>query len=190
MYLVVGLGNPGKEYENTYHNVGFLTVERIAKELGVSFDRGECRALTAHARVNGEKVILAKPITYMNLSGESVAELVHKYKIEADRFVVLYDDMDLPRGNLRIRYQGSAGTHNGMKNEIQRLGTQEFMRMRIGIGHPETPQMDVKDFVLSRISPAAMEQMSPAVDEAVAAVQDFVKGCKREDVMQRHNRKE
>ena len=119
MYLVVGLGNPDRQYADTFHNVGFLVADRLARLLGASFDKGECRAICAHARLCGEKVIVAKPITYMNLSGESLKELVKKYKIEREKCVVVYDDADMPLGAIRLRKSGSGGSHNGMKNIIE-----------------------------------------------------------------------
>ena len=127
MYLIVGLGNPEKKYLNTWHNVGFMCLDRLAEKLDVSFDKSECRCVTAHAKLNGEKVILAKPLTYMNLSGEAVQELVHKYKVEKGNLVVAYDDVDLPLGSVRIRKFGSAGTHNGMKNIVQMLPPPNFL---------------------------------------------------------------
>ena len=131
MYLVVGLGNPDKKYLNTFHNMGFMCVDKLAQKLGVTFDKGECKAVTAHARVGGEKVIIAKPVTYMNLSGEAVQELCHKYKIEKGNLIVVYDDIDIPMGNIRIRKEGSAGTHNGMRNIIKMISTTDFVRVRL-----------------------------------------------------------
>ncbi len=189
MYLIVGLGNPDKIYENTYHNVGFSVLDLLAAKEGVAFDKGECRALTAHLRKNGEKVILAKPITYMNLSGESVAELVRKYKIEREKFLVVYDDTDLERGAVRIRFQGSAGTHNGMKNIVKLMNTSDINRIRVGIGKPTAEQMELKDFVLSKISPECREVMQPAFENAAAAAADFAGGMPIEKVMQKYNKK-
>lgn len=185
MYLIVGLGNPEKKYLNTWHNVGFMCVDRLAHKLGVAFDKAECRAVTAHARVNGQKVILAKPLTYMNLSGEAVQELVHKYKVEKGNLVVTYDDVDLPLGSVRIRKAGSAGTHNGMKNIVQLLATTEFARVRVGTGK-ETP-MELIDFVLSQVGEDDRPTLDAALDNAASALFDFVNGKPMDTVMQKHN---
>lgn len=185
MYLIVGLGNPEKKYLNTWHNVGFMCVDRLAQKLGVAFDKGECRAVTAHAKVNGEKVILAKPLTYMNLSGEAVQELVHKYKVEKGNLVVTYDDVDLPLGSVRIRKAGSAGTHNGMKNIVQMLGTTEFARVRVGTG--KETQMELIDFVLSQVNEDDKPTLDAALENAASALFDFVNGEDMDTVMQKHN---
>ena len=185
MYLVVGLGNPEKKYFNTFHNMGFMVVDRLVEKLGVNFDKGECRAVTAHARVNGEKVIVAKPVTYMNLSGEAVQELTHKYKIEKGHLIVVYDDIDIPIGNLRIRQNGSAGTHNGMKNIVQMLSTDDFPRVRVGIGK-ETP-MALVDYVLSQVTEDDHKALDSVLDSAAAALHEFVNGTDIDKVMQKYN---
>lgn len=185
MYLVVGLGNPEKKYFNTFHNMGFMAVDRLAEKLGVTFDKGECCAVTAHARVNGQKVIIAKPITYMNLSGKAVQELTHKYKIEKGNLVVVYDDVDIPVGSLRIRKDGSAGTHNGMRNIVQMLSTEDFARVRVGIGK-ETP-MALMDFVLSQLTDDDHTALDPVLDHAADALYDFVHGNPLDQVMQKYN---
>ena len=185
MYLVVGLGNPEKKYFNTFHNMGFMVVDRLAEKLGVTFTKGECRAVTAHARVNGQKVIVAKPVTYMNLSGEAVQELTHKYKIEKGNLIVVYDDVDIPMGKLRIRQEGSAGTHNGMKNIVQMLSTEDFPRVRIGIGN--TTPMALVDYVLSQVSEDDCKTLDPILDQAAQALYDFVNGEPIDHVMQKYN---
>ena len=185
MYLVVGLGNPEKKYLNTWHNVGFMCLDRLAQKLQVSFDKGECRCVTAHAKVNGQKVILAKPLTYMNLSGEAVQELVHKYKVEKGNLVVAYDDVDLPLGSVRIRKFGSAGTHNGMKNIVHMLNTTDIPRVRVGIGK-DTP-MELIDYVLSQVTEQDHELLDTALDNAAEALFDFVNGTDFDVVMQHHN---
>ena len=133
VFLVVGLGNPEEKYFDTFHNVGFRAVERFAEAIDAPFCKGECRALTAHKKTELGKTVIAKPITYMNLSGESVRELVNKYKIEQTDCIVIYDDADLPVGKIRIRKDGSGGSHNGMLNIIKNMGTQNVYRIRIGI---------------------------------------------------------
>ena len=185
MYLVVGLGNPEKKYFNTFHNMGFMCVDRLVDKLGVQFTKGECRAVTAHAKVNGEKVIVAKPVTYMNLSGEAVQELTHKYKIEKGKLIVVYDDIDIPIGKLRIRQNGSAGTHNGMKNIVQMLATEDFPRVRVGIGK-DTP-MELVDYVLSQVSEEDHKQLDPVLDAAATALYEFVNGQDVDHVMQKYN---
>ncbi len=185
MYLVVGLGNPEKKYFNTFHNMGFICVDRLADELGVTFDKCECKSVTAHARVNGQKVIIAKPVTYMNLSGQAVVELTNKYKIEKGNLIVVYDDVDIPIGTLRIRKDGSAGTHNGMRNIVQLLGTCDFPRIRVGIGK-DTP-MQLADYVLSQITEADRETLEPVFDSAAHALDEFVNGTPLDQVMQKHN---
>ena len=184
MYLVVGLGNPEKKYFNTFHNMGFMVVDRLAEKLGVSFTKGECRAVTAHAKVRGEKVIIAKPVTYMNLSGEAIQELTHKYKIEKGKLIVAYDDIDIPIGKLRIRQNGSAGTHNGMKNIVQLLSTDDFPRVRIGIG--KDTQMELVDYVLSQVSDDDHKTLDSVLDQAAQALYDFVHGTEIDHVMQKY----
>ena len=185
MYLVVGLGNPDKKYLNTFHNMGFMCVDHLAEKLGVTFDKGECKAVTAHTRVGTEKVIIAKPVTYMNLSGEAVQELCHKYKIEKGKLIVVYDDIDIPMGNIRIRKEGSAGTHNGMRNIIKMLGTTDFVRIRVGI-QKETP-MALVDYVLSNVTDDDHLVLDKTHDLVADALYDFVHGVDIDRVMQKYN---
>ena len=185
MYLIVGLGNPEKKYLNTFHNMGFMCVDRLVEKLGVRFDKGECCSVTAHARVGEEKVIVAKPVTYMNLSGKAVQELTHKYKIEKGNLIVVYDDVDIPQGSLRIRQNGSAGTHNGMRNIVQLLGTEDFARIRVGIGK-DTP-MALMDYVLSQVTDDDHSTLDPILDNAAEALYSFVHGTPIDQVMQKYN---
>ena len=187
MYLVVGLGNPDKKYLNTFHNMGFMCVDKLAQKLGVTFDKGECKSATAHTRVGTEKVIIAKPVTYMNLSGEAVQELCHKYKIEKGNLIVVYDDIDIPMGNIRIRKEGSAGTHNGMRNIIKMIGTCDFVRIRVGI-QKETP-MALVDYVLSNVSDDDHAILDKTHDLVADALYDFVHGVDIDRVMQKYNTK-
>lgn len=187
MYLIVGLGNPEKKYLNTWHNLGFLCLDKLAKTLGVQFDKAECKSMTAHTRVNGQKVVLAKPLTYMNLSGEAVQELVHRYKVEKGNFIVVYDDIDIPVGSVRIRKEGSAGTHNGMKNIVKMTSTTDFPRIRIGSGK-ETP-MALIDFVLSQITEEDHKIVDEALEIAADALHQFVLGEPLDKIMQQHNKK-
>ena len=151
MKIVVGLGNYGDKYAYTYHNMGFLAVEALADQLGIKFKTKECDALVAVGYRNGEKIVLAKPLTFMNLSGKAVYALCQKYKANpATDLIVIYDDIDLPKGSLRVREKGSAGTHNGMRNIIATLSTEEFARIRIGIG-PVPQFVPLADYVLSEV---------------------------------------
>ena len=133
MFIIVGLGNPEEKYMKTFHNVGYMAVGDVAAKLGVKFKKKECESFVAEANLNGEKVILARPVTYMNASGRAVKQLLAKYKTDANRLIVMYDDYDIPKGSVRIRPSGSAGTHNGMRSVIAEIGTQNFTRIRLGI---------------------------------------------------------
>jgi PTH1 family peptidyl-tRNA hydrolase len=146
-YLIVGLGNPGKQYEDTRHNVGWFVLDELARRHQLRFDKSEKKALTASGTIAGKRVLLAKPQTYMNLSGESVRGLVDFYKIDLPQFLVISDDLDIPFGTLRLRKTGSAGGQGGLKNIIQHLGTTDFSRIRFGIGRPPG-RMNPKDYVL------------------------------------------
>lgn len=187
MYLVVGLGNPEKKYLNTFHNIGFMTVDRLANKLGANFDKAECHAITAHTRVGGQKVIIAKPVTYMNLSGQAVQELANKYKIPLEDIIVAYDDVDIPLGTLRLRKEGSAGTHNGMRSIVGCLDATEFARVRVGF-KKDTP-MSLVDFVLSQVSDEDHAVLDPVLDSAAQALYEFVQGDDFDLIMQRHNKK-
>ena len=150
MYLIVGLGNPGKEYADTRHNAGFMVVDAFAKKYRIEFEREECRALVGLGTVLGEKVVLAKPLTYMNLSGESVRGLMRQYEVDLKHLIVVYDDVDLPMGRLRIREKGSAGGQNGMKNIIELVKSEEFIRLRVGTG-PRPGGSEMIRFVLEHL---------------------------------------
>lgn len=172
MKLIVGLGNPGKEYEKTRHNAGFMCIDEVAKKCNLSFDTKKFKALIATGFVNGEKVILMKPQTYMNLSGEAVGECVRFYDIDSDDILVLVDDLDLPVGKIRLRTKGSSGGQNGLKNIIAHLGTQEFKRVRIGIGNNKI--MDTKDYVLGKISKDDLTLFNDSLTRASNAAYDFI----------------
>lgn len=187
--MVVGLGNPDAKYDGTFHNVGFAAVDRFAKLIDATFDKGECRAVTAHKKTPVGKIITAKPITYMNLSGESARELVHKYKIRQPDFIVVYDDADLPVGKVRIRKDGSGGSHNGMKNIIDNLGTQNVYRIRVGIDRPKTEGFALMDYVLSKIPDEAAKELDAAYDVVAAALKDFCDGNELDAVMRKYNHK-
>lgn len=159
MKIVVGLGNPGKEYENTYHNVGFKVVDELSNRLGIKLSKKGCKSNFGEGKIDGQKIMLVKPQTYMNLSGEAVVMLKQKFK-DAD-IIVISDDIDLPKGTLRFREHGSAGTHNGLRNIVNFIG-EDFKRLRVGIGKPEG---DLKDFVLSKMGKDCDEIISKAADE-------------------------
>lgn len=168
MYLIAGLGNPTREYEKTRHNVGFEAIDILADKAGTMVTERKHKALYGKGFLGGQKVILAKPQTYMNLSGESIREIADFYKIEPENIIILCDDINLPEGRLRIRLKGSAGGHNGLKNIISHLGTQEFPRIRIGVG--EKPRgMDLADYVLGRFPKEQQALMEEAYRDAADA---------------------
>lgn len=168
MYVIAGLGNPGKQYEKTRHNMGFLVIDNLAEKCGINVNKLKHRALTGTGRIGGEKVLLVKPQTYMNLSGESLREIVNYYDVDVHNLIVIYDDLDLEIGSLRIRKKGSAGSHNGMKSVIYQLVSDDFPRIRIGIGSADS--RDWKDFVTGRISSEEENELRKTVDKAADAV--------------------
>ena len=157
MYVIVGLGNPGRKYMHTRHNVGFDIVEVLSQKYDIPLHRLRCKAVVGEGVIRGQRVALCQPQTFMNLSGESVVQLVNWYKPEHDHLIVCFDDVDLPEGKLRFRPKGSAGTHNGMRNIIYLLGWDDFPRIRVGIGRPPEG-WDMKDWVLSGYDSAALRQ--------------------------------
>lgn len=171
--LVVGLGNPGGEYEWTPHNLGFLVVDRLAESYGVRVTRKECMALVGPGVIAEQAVLLAKPQTYMNLSGSSVKGLLEKYGLPAGRLVVVYDEMDLPWTSLRIRPKGSDAGHNGLRSLIRSLGTSEFPRVRLGI-HPGHPIGDGAQFVLAPFKRAQKQEVEEVVGRAALAVESII----------------
>ena len=173
-WLIVFLGNPGPKYECTRHNAGFMAGDALAKKLGVSIDRLRFRALTAAAEINGEKVLLMKPQTFMNLSGEAVGQAARFYKIPPERVLVVSDEISLPLGKLRVRPKGSAGGHNGLKSIIASLGSDAFPRIRIGVGAPPHPDYDMADWVLSVFRNQDLEDMLAASDRAAEAVTTYI----------------
>ena len=188
MKLIVGLGNPGIEYQFTPHNVGFLAVDRIAEQCGVMVDNRHCKALTARARIGKEEILLAKPETYMNLSGLSVQELVRKYEIDPQQdLIVIYDELDLPLGTIRIRERGSSAGHNGMQSVINALDTQEILRIRLGIA-PDHPVKDGSRYVLSQFKKSQLVTLDELLDTAAEAVRVILEEG-RSAAMNRFNRK-
>ena len=170
MRLIVGLGNPGQEYQWTPHNLGFLAVDEIANRAGIRVERPEAKSLVGHGKFGGEEIILAKPQTYMNLSGIAVRDVLEKYELGAEELLVLYDERDLPWGMIRIGERGSAGTHNGAKSVTSALGTQEFARLRLGCG-PDHPVSDLAAYVLRPMKKGELETAAEMIAEAADAVE-------------------
>jgi len=180
MHLIVGLGNPGIEYQFTPHNAGFLAIDRLAEVCGVSVTNRRGKALTAKATLAGKEVLLAKPETFMNLSGNSVAALLKELDIPAAESIVLYDELAIPLGQLRIRERGSAGGHNGIKSILSSLGTEEFIRVRIGVGKPPTEtgravKAGGTDYLLSPMRRMQLQELDEVLDQAVRAVETILK---------------
>lgn len=187
MYAIIGLGNPGKKYEGTRHNVGYMAIDQMAEIHGVSVEKIKHQALVGQGKIKGEKVILVKPITYMNLSGDAVRAVVDYYKIPIENTLVIYDDIDIPLGKLRIRKEGGSGTHNGMKSIIASLGSKNFPRIRIGIA-PEKPiQGSLADYVLGSFTKKECASLSEPLEATVKALEAIVeKGM--DSAMNQYNR--
>ena len=168
-WLLVCLGNPGREYENTRHNIGFMAADELARREGIKVNKLRFRALTGEVRLGGQRVLVLKPQTYMNLSGEAVKLAGGFYKIPPDHVLVISDDVALPQGKLRIRSGGSAGGHNGLKNIIAHLGTDQFPRIRVGVGAPEHPEHEMIDWVIGGFSAPEKKVAAEAVARAVDA---------------------
>jgi PTH1 family peptidyl-tRNA hydrolase len=174
MYLIVGLGNPEPEYSNTRHNMGFDVINKLAQQLKINVTKNKFNALYGSGSINNQKVILIKPQTYMNLSGQAVREFRNFYKIENCQIIIIYDDMDIEKGKIKIRKKGSAGSHNGMKSIIQELSTSEFTRIRIGIGKPEYKN-DMINYVLEQIRKEERVILDEGIEDAKSAVIEMVK---------------
>ena len=187
-WLVVFLGNPGLRYEGTRHNAGFMAADAFAKKHGLDLTRARFRALTATCRIGDETVLLMKPQTYMNLSGEAVGQAARFYKIPPERILVVSDDISLPVGALRIRPGGSAGGHNGLKNIISVLGTEAFPRIRMGVGAPPHPDYEMLDWVLSAFHDQDAVDMADAASRAADAVECYI-GQGAEKAMNRYSQK-
>ena len=189
MKLIVGLGNPGIEYQFTPHNIGFLAVDRIAEQCGVTIDNRHCKAQTGRAKIGSEDILLAKPETFMNLSGMSVRELVEKYEVTpASDLIVVYDELDLPFGTLKIRPRGGTAGHNGMESILGALGTDEFMRVRLGIA-PDHPVRDGARYVLAQFKKSQYELIDEMLGRTVEAVETILTDGP-EAAMNRFNRKD
>ena len=180
------MGNLEQQYFKTFHNMGWLSVGDAANILGVKFKKKECEAQTAEAHINGEKVILAQPLTYMNNSGRAVKQLLAKYKSTPSELIVIYDDYDIPKGKIRIRPEGSAGTHNGMRSIIAEIGTQKFARIRVGIRDEEV-NVPITNYVLSNVKAEDYDLFIGACNRAAQAAISFAKGMAIEQVMTAFN---
>lgn len=174
MYLIIGLGNPEPEYSYTRHNMGFSVLNEIAKRNGIGINKEKFDGLYGTGVINGEKVMLIKPQTYMNLSGKSIKKFVDFYKINIDEIIVIYDDLDIEEGLIKIRKKGGAGSHNGMKSVVEELGTTDFSRIRVGIGKL-SEDIDLKYYVLEKLSKKEYEVLETGIINAAKAVEDIIK---------------
>lgn len=185
MYIVAGLGNPGAEYSRNLHNLGFMTIDKLAEKYGVKFEKSGFSAKYSIINVNGVKVMFIKPQTFMNLSGVALRAAASYYKVPTGNIIVVYDDVDIPIGSVRIRQSGSAGTHNGMRSIVNELGSTEFPRVRIGI-KPDRP-FSLIDYVLSNVRAEDVSSFDSAINVATDAIDEFIKGDSIEKIMCRHN---
>lgn len=174
MYLIIGLGNPEKDYAGTRHNMGFDVINELSKEYNIPVDKSKFKGLYGSGMIENEKVILLKPQTFMNLSGESVREVIDFYKISPEDIIVVYDDIDISIGNIRIRKSGSAGTHNGMKSVVQHLNTSDFYRIRVGIGRPNE-HIDMINYVIGHVSKEEHTVLEQGILKAKDAIVEIIK---------------
>ena len=186
MFIVVGLGNPDKKYQNNLHNLGFTAIDLLAEKLGVSIDKKGYKGLYALTTIKGEKVMLLKPQTYLNLSGESVVSAVSFFKVPLENVLVIYDDIDVEIGKIRIRKSGSAGTHNGMRNIVTHLSSTNFPRIRVGC-KPQNFKGDLVEYVLSNVESEDKPFFDDALSKAVNASNAFINGEKLDTIMNRFN---
>ncbi len=171
MYIIVGLGNPGPKYETTRHNMGFIAIDQISSDFNIPINRLGFKSVYGQGTISGEKVVLVKPQTFMNLSGEAVREILNFYKVEEKNLIVIFDDISIPLGKLRIRPSGSDGGHNGIKNIIYLLNSNAFPRVRIGIGMPENSAKDIADHVIEKLTKQEIEVLRDTVKNASKAVE-------------------
>lgn len=174
MYLIVGLGNPENEYAHTRHNMGFDTINQIAKNNNIQITKNKFKGLCESTIIQNQKVILLKPQTYMNLSGESVKEVVEFYNLKPEEIIVIYDDIDIEKGHIKIRKKGGAGSHNGMKSVVEELQSTDFARIRVGIGQPEF-KSDMINYVIGKVSQEEQEILQQGVEKAAKAVEEILK---------------
>ena len=173
-HIVAGLGNPGDKYDKTRHNAGFIAIDRLCDSLGVKCDRAKFKALTCEATIGNSRVLIMKPQTFMNLSGEAISEAARFYKIPADKVIVISDDVTLAVGKLRIRGKGSAGGHNGLKSIIEHLGTQEFPRIKLGVGEKPHPDYDMVDWVLGKFPKEDLDKLTKTVESVPSAIATMI----------------
>lgn len=188
MYIIAGLGNPGREYEMTRHNIGFHFIDYLAGEYNVKVTKLKYKGLFGEARIKGEKVLLIKPQTFMNLSGDCIGQFADFYKVPPENIIIISDDVSLSNGNIRIRRSGSAGGHNGLKSIIYRLNSDNFPRVKIGVGSNEDSKMELADYVLSRFSKAEIPVLEDSIIRAAKACELIVSG-NLETAMNRYNSK-
>ena len=174
MYLIVGLGNPENEYAHTRHNMGFDTINQIAKNNNIQITKNKFKGLCESTIIQNQKVILLKPQTYMNLSGESVKEVVEFYNLKPEEIIVIYDDIDIEKGHIKIRKKGGAGSHNGMKSVVEELQSTDFARIRVGIGQPEF-KSDMINYVIGKVSQEEQKILQQGVEKAAKAVEEILK---------------
>lgn len=174
-YMVVGLGNPGLQYENTRHNAGFMAIEKIAEKNGGEFKKNKFDGVFGECKIGSKRILILKPMTYMNLSGKSVVAAAAFYKIPPQNIIVLFDDISLCVGKIRLRRKGSHGGHNGIKDIIELMGSDEIMRVKIGVGEKPNPEYDLKDWVLGKIPKEESELFDTALDKARLAVEEIIK---------------
>lgn len=174
MWLIAGLGNPGLQYEKTRHNAGFMAADRLAQKHGAQFNKHKFDAVYADFKIGDNRILLAKPQTYMNNSGSSVTAIMNFYKIPADRLIVMFDDITLDVGKLRLRRKGSHGGHNGIKDIIELTGTDGIMRIKIGVGERENRNYDLKDWVLGKIPADQLQELDKALDRAALAAEEII----------------
>lgn len=175
MYIIAGLGNPEKKYENTRHNIGFEAAMHLCDQFGIKLNKSKFKAIFGEGYIGGEKVIVALPQTYMNLSGDSLYELCTFYKVPAENVIILHDDISIECGRLRIRSKGSAGGHNGLKSIIARLGSDKFIRVKIGVGAPKHEDYDLADYVLGKFSSDEKKILESVTDSASKSVECMIK---------------
>lgn len=174
MYLIAGLGNPDKKYEATRHNIGFETIDLLAHKENIPLNKLKHKAIIGDGKICGERVIIAKPQTYMNLSGESIREIVSFYKIPVDNVIIICDDINIETGRIRIRPKGSDGGHNGLKSIIYRLSSDDFIRIRMGVGAPKNENYDLADYVLGKFSKEEIEVLTPVANKVTEAVETII----------------
>ncbi len=175
-YVVVGLGNPGIKYARTRHNAGFIVIDALAKKYGATIDRAKYKSLIGEATISGKRVMLMKPETFMNLSGDAVGEAMRFYKLDPSRLIVLSDDISLDVGRLRVRRKGSAGGHNGLKSIGERIASDEYPRIKIGVGERPNPDYDLADWVLSNFTDMELEKLNIAADTAILGIEKIILG--------------